>query len=147
MKILRIISIIAAAIALSSCGNLQEDLTPAEALIVRLEGQIGQGRIMFGHQDTSNETFIERTKHCLALTEAFAKEHGKLMAVTETGNEGVKYEKCLRRDYAAPFPRPLSGPRLSGGLQGFRCTGSDDVFIMNNFNFYDYEFRAETCLA
>ena len=42
------------------------------------------------YQFTSNETFIERTRHCLALTEAFAKEHGKLMAVTETGCEGIK---------------------------------------------------------
>lgn len=45
------------------------------------------------YQFTSNEMYIERTRHCLELTEAFAKEHGKLMAVTEAGYEGVKYEK------------------------------------------------------
>jgi len=45
------------------------------------------------YQFTSNEEYVERTRHCLALTEAFAKEHGKLMAVTEAGCEGVKYEK------------------------------------------------------
>ena len=45
------------------------------------------------YQFTSNETYVERTRHCLALTEAFAKEHGKLMAVTEAGYEGVKYER------------------------------------------------------
>lgn len=45
------------------------------------------------YQFTSNEEYVERTRHCLALTEAFAKEHGKLMAVTEAGYEGVKYEK------------------------------------------------------
>ena len=45
------------------------------------------------YQFASNELYVERTRHCLALTEAFAKEHGKLMAVTEAGYEGVKYEK------------------------------------------------------
>ena len=45
------------------------------------------------YQFTSNEMYVDRTRHCLALTEAFAKEHGKLMAVTEAGYEGVKYEK------------------------------------------------------
>ena len=45
------------------------------------------------YQFTSGEIYVERTRHCLALTEAFAKEHGKLMAVTEAGYEGVKYEK------------------------------------------------------
>lgn len=45
------------------------------------------------YQFTSNDIYIERTRHCLELTEAFAKEHGKLMAVTEAGFEGVKYEK------------------------------------------------------
>lgn len=44
------------------------------------------------YQFTSNAEYIDRTRHCLALTEAFAKEHGKLMAVTEAGFEGVKYE-------------------------------------------------------
>jgi mannan endo-1,4-beta-mannosidase len=45
------------------------------------------------YQFTSNEMYVERVKHSLELTEAFAKEHGKLMAVTEAGYEGVKYEK------------------------------------------------------
>ena len=45
------------------------------------------------YQFTSNEMYVGRTRHCLALTESFAKEHGKLMAVTEAGYEGVKYEK------------------------------------------------------
>ena len=45
------------------------------------------------YQFTSNEEYIERTRHCLELTEAFAKEHGKLMAVTEAGWEGVKDAK------------------------------------------------------
>ena len=45
------------------------------------------------YQFTPNEEYIEKTRHSLALTEAFAKEHGKLMAVTEAGYEGVKYEK------------------------------------------------------
>ena len=45
------------------------------------------------YQFTSNEEYVERTRHCLALTEAFAKEHGKLMAVTEAGCEGVKDAK------------------------------------------------------
>ena len=45
------------------------------------------------YQFTPNEEYIEKTRHSLALTETFAKEHGKLMAVTEAGYEGVKYEK------------------------------------------------------
>lgn len=45
------------------------------------------------YQFGSNENYLERTRHCLALTEEFAKEHGKLMAFTEAGYEGVKYEK------------------------------------------------------
>ena len=45
------------------------------------------------YQFTTNEEYIDRTRHCLELTEAFAKEHGKMMAVTEAGCEGVKYEK------------------------------------------------------
>ena len=32
-------------------------------------------------------------KNALLITAAFAKEHGKLMAVTETGYEGIKYDK------------------------------------------------------
>ena len=45
------------------------------------------------YQFTSNEEYVARTRHCLELTEEFAKAHGKLMAVTEAGYEGVKYEK------------------------------------------------------
>ncbi|MBR5567188.1 MAG: beta-mannosidase [Bacteroidales bacterium] len=45
------------------------------------------------YQFTSNEEYVDRTRHCLELTEEFAKAHGKLMAVTEAGYEGVKYEK------------------------------------------------------
>ncbi|MBE6238269.1 MAG: beta-mannosidase [Bacteroidales bacterium] len=45
------------------------------------------------YQFDTNEDYIERTRHCLSLTEAFAKEHGKLMAFTEAGFEGVKYER------------------------------------------------------
>lgn len=44
------------------------------------------------YQFDTNENYVERTRHCLALTEKFAKEHGKLMAFTEAGYEGVKYE-------------------------------------------------------
>lgn len=45
------------------------------------------------YQFTSGEEYVERTRHCLELTEAFAKEHGKLMAFTEAGYEGVKDAK------------------------------------------------------
>lgn len=45
------------------------------------------------YQFETNENYIERTRHCLALTEKFAREHDKLMAFTEAGYEGVKYEK------------------------------------------------------
>jgi len=45
------------------------------------------------YQFGTNEDYVERLRHCLSLTEAFAKEHGRLMAVTEAGCEGVKYEK------------------------------------------------------
>ena len=45
------------------------------------------------YQFTSNEEYVERTRHCLALTEAFAREHGKMMAFTEAGWEGVKHER------------------------------------------------------
>ena len=43
-------AMIAAAIAVSACGNRQEVLTPAESLTTRLGEQIGQGKIMFGQQ-------------------------------------------------------------------------------------------------
>lgn len=45
------------------------------------------------YQFTSGEEYVGRTRHCLALTEAFAREHGKLMAVTEAGCEGIRHEK------------------------------------------------------
>lgn len=45
------------------------------------------------YQFTSNEMYVDKVRKSLAQTEAFAKEHGKLMAVTEAGYEGVKYEK------------------------------------------------------
>lgn len=45
------------------------------------------------YQFDTNEMYIERVRHCLALTEDFAEEHGKLMAVTEAGYEGIKYDK------------------------------------------------------
>lgn len=45
------------------------------------------------YQFTPNEVYVNRTRHCLELTRKFAEEHGKLMAVTEAGYEGVKYEK------------------------------------------------------
>ena len=51
MKRLKIMTMIAAAIALTACGNKQEQ-TPAETLIERLGNYIEQGKIMFGHQDS-----------------------------------------------------------------------------------------------
>lgn len=45
------------------------------------------------YQFDTNEMYIERVRHCLSLTEEFAKEHGKLMAFTEAGYEGVKFSK------------------------------------------------------
>ena len=51
--ILKSFSLIAAAIAAISCGGSgeSESQTPADALVGRLEAQINDGRIMFGHQD------------------------------------------------------------------------------------------------
>ena len=43
------------------------------------------------YQYGTNEAYAADMKHALEVTEAFAKEHGKIMAVTETGYEGVKY--------------------------------------------------------
>ena len=49
---LKPITIIAAFLAITSCGGPQEsDQTPAGALLGRLETQINDGKIMFGHQD------------------------------------------------------------------------------------------------
>ena len=49
---LKPITIIAAFLAITSCGGAQEsDQTPAGALLDRLETQINEGKIMFGHQD------------------------------------------------------------------------------------------------
>ena len=42
------------------------------------------------YQYGSNEQYVAAMKNALDITEAFADEHGKLMAVTETGYEGVK---------------------------------------------------------
>ncbi len=45
------------------------------------------------YQFTPNEIYVNWTRRSLELTRKFAEEHGKLMAVTEAGYEGVKYEK------------------------------------------------------
>ncbi len=45
------------------------------------------------YQYSSNEAYMAEMKNALDVTSAFAKEHGKLMAVTETGYEGVKDPK------------------------------------------------------
>ena len=46
-------TMIAAAILTISCGGPAEsDQTPADALLGRLAGFVGEGKIMFGHQDT-----------------------------------------------------------------------------------------------
>ena len=51
MKTFKLMTTIAAAIAITSCGK-QLEKTPAESLLERLGSQIEQGRIMFGHQDS-----------------------------------------------------------------------------------------------
>lgn len=49
---LKPITIIAAAIAVASCGSAQEQTqTPADALITRLSSLVDEGKIMYGHQD------------------------------------------------------------------------------------------------
>ena len=49
---LKPITILAAFLAITSCGGPQEsDQTPAGALLGRLETQVDEGKIMFGHQD------------------------------------------------------------------------------------------------
>lgn len=45
------------------------------------------------YQYGSNEDYIAKMKNALDVAKAFADEHGKLMAVTETGYEGVKDAK------------------------------------------------------
>ena len=45
------------------------------------------------YQFTPADEFIAKMKSSLDMTKAFAQEHGKLMAVTETGCEGVKNAK------------------------------------------------------
>lgn len=45
------------------------------------------------YQFTDNEQYIERMKYSLDVISAFAKEHGKLIAVTEAGCEGIKHDK------------------------------------------------------
>jgi mannan endo-1,4-beta-mannosidase len=50
---MKLITGVAAAVAITSCGSSQESVkTPADALLERLAGQIEEGKIMFGHQDT-----------------------------------------------------------------------------------------------
>ena len=45
------------------------------------------------YQFTENEEYIGRMKYSLDVISAFAKEHGLMIAVTEAGWEGVKYER------------------------------------------------------
>lgn len=45
------------------------------------------------YQYSSNEVYVADMKKALDITKAFADEHGKLMAVTETGYEGIKDAK------------------------------------------------------
>ena len=45
------------------------------------------------YQYSTNESYMAEMKNALDITAAFAKEHGKLIAVTETGYEGIKYDK------------------------------------------------------
>ena len=53
---LKPITIIAAFLAITSCGGPQEsDQTPAGALLGRLEAQINEGKIMFGHQESADD--------------------------------------------------------------------------------------------
>jgi hypothetical protein len=44
-------AMIATVIAASACTE-NKVLTPAESLLERLENQIGEGKIMFGHKDS-----------------------------------------------------------------------------------------------
>ena len=47
----KILAMIATVITASACTEKQNQ-TPAESLLERLENQIEQGKVMFGHQDT-----------------------------------------------------------------------------------------------
>lgn len=37
--------------------------------------------------------FVEKTRYCLGSLDEFAKKHGKILALTETGYEGLTYDK------------------------------------------------------
>ncbi len=50
-NILKPIFALASAVAITSCGAQQEVQTSAEVLMDRLAGLVGEGKIMFGHQD------------------------------------------------------------------------------------------------
>ena len=53
MKIHKTLTMLAASVAIASCGNPSETVqTPADVLLSRLSGQIEDGKIMFGHQDS-----------------------------------------------------------------------------------------------
>ena len=43
--------------------------------------------------NTNYDRYAASMKNALDITKAFAQEHGKLMAVTETGHEGLKHSK------------------------------------------------------
>ncbi len=51
-KILKSILMVASAIAITSCCADKEAQTPADALLARLTDLVGQGKIMYGHQDS-----------------------------------------------------------------------------------------------
>ena len=51
MKRIKIMAIIATAIAAAACGSTKEQ-TPAESLLADLGKYIEDGKIMFGHQDS-----------------------------------------------------------------------------------------------
>ena len=51
--ILKPIAMIASAIAIISCGSAESaPVTPADALLDRLEALVEQGKIMYGHQES-----------------------------------------------------------------------------------------------
>ena len=45
------------------------------------------------YQFTDNRQYVDRMRYSLDVIHAFAKEHGKMTAVTEAGCEGVKHDK------------------------------------------------------
>lgn len=71
-----------------SCGN--DDLDVEERYPG--DGIVDMIGIDF-YQFTDNAQYVERMKYSLDVINAFAKEHGKMIAVTEAGCEGIKYEK------------------------------------------------------